>query len=88
MLECCQNAYAGQISGKCFSMLPEEIRPTTSPTNTDRTANFWYPMYEMSWSQSGCSNKLPLPYNNVNDRPNYSTVSIIQGCDAGCSSVA
>ena len=73
MLECCQNAYAGQMSGKCISMLPEEIRPTASPTNTDRTTDFWYPLYEMSWSKSGCSNKLPLPYNNVNDRPNYST---------------
>ena len=77
MLECCKSAYAGQMSGKCISMLPEDIRPTTSPTNADRTADFWYPMYEMSWSKSGCSNKLPLPYNNVNDRPNYSTVSII-----------
>ena len=28
MLECCKNAYAGQMSGKCISMLPEEIRPT------------------------------------------------------------
>ena len=73
MLECCQNAFAGQISGKCISMLPEDIRPTTSPTNTDRTADFWYPMYEITWSTSGCSNKLPLPYNNVNDRPNYSS---------------
>ena len=61
------------MSGKCISMLPEEIRPTTSPTNSAHTANFWYPMYEMSWTLSGCSNKLPLPYNNVNDRPNYST---------------
>jgi len=54
-------------------MLPIDIRPTASPTNADRTAKFWYPMYEMSWSTAGCSNKLPLPYNNVNDRPNYST---------------
>ena len=73
MLECCKSAYAGQMSGKCISMLPIDIRPTTSPTNSERTAAFWYPMYEMSWSSSGCSNKLPLPYNNINDRPNYST---------------
>ena len=73
MLSCCKQAYAGQMSGKCISMLPIDIRPTTSPTNADRTANFWYPMYEKSWSTSGCSNKLPLPYNNINDRPNYST---------------
>lgn len=73
MLECCKSAYAGQMSGKCISMLPIDIRPTTSPTNVDRTASFWYPMYEQSWSSSGCSNKLPLPYNNINDRPNYST---------------
>ena len=75
MLECCQNAYAGQMSGKCIDMLPEGIRPTTSPTNVDPRADFWYPMYEKAWPTSGCSNKLPLPYNNKNDRPNYPTVS-------------
>ena len=73
MLSCCKQAYAGQTSNKCISMLPIDIRPTTSPTNSERTADFFYPMYEMPWSTSGCSNKLPLPYNNVNDRPNYST---------------
>jgi len=54
-------------------MLPIDIRPTTSPTNSDHTVDFWYPMYEMPWSTSGCSNQLPLPYNNINDRPNYPT---------------
>ncbi|KAL7539662.1 hypothetical protein ACHAXR_009490 [Thalassiosira sp. AJA248-18] len=71
MLACCKAAYAGQMSGKCLSMLPSP--PTGSPTSEDYEADFWYPMYELPWSVSGCSNKLPLPYNNINDRPNYST---------------
>ena len=29
--------------------------------------------YEKPWSDAGCSNKLPLPFNNKADRPNYST---------------
>ncbi|KAL7542550.1 hypothetical protein ACHAXR_011864 [Thalassiosira sp. AJA248-18] len=52
-------------------MLPNP--PTSSPTNSAREADFWYPMYETAWDQSGCSNKLPLPYNNINDRPRYDT---------------
>ncbi len=34
-------------------------------------ADFWYPDYDTAWSVAGCSNKLPLPYRNKNDRPNY-----------------
>ncbi|KAL7530418.1 hypothetical protein ACHAXR_010990 [Thalassiosira sp. AJA248-18] len=71
MLACCKAAYRGQMSGKCLSMLPS--RPTTTPTNSDYEVDFWYPRYEENWAESGCSNKLPLPYGNVNDRPNYST---------------
>ena len=29
--------------------------------------------YDTAWASAGCLNTLPLPYNNVNDRPNYST---------------
>ena len=50
-------------------MLPSP--PTISPTNSARIADFWYPQYELSWDQAGCSNALPLPYNNINDRPKY-----------------
>lgn len=71
MLACCKGAYAGQVSGKCISMLPSP--PTSSPTTSDFDAGFWYPDYDTQWSDAGCSNKLPLPYNNVNDRPNYKT---------------
>ena len=58
-------------TGKCISMLPSP--PTTSPTNSDMTVKFYYARYEEPWANSGCSNKLPLPYNNMNDRPNYPT---------------
>ncbi|KAL7531510.1 hypothetical protein ACHAXR_004085, partial [Thalassiosira sp. AJA248-18] len=81
MLACCKSAFAGQISGKCISMLPSP--PTISPTNSDRTALFWYPVYEVAWDQSGCSNKLPLPYKNINDRPRYDTH---EACCAGAYS--
>ena len=52
-------------------MLPNP--PTTAPTNSAQTADFWYPQYELSWDQAGCSNQLPLPYKYINDRPKYST---------------
>jgi len=72
MIACCKGAYGGQMSGKCLSMLPSP--PTTSPTSSDYAAAFWYPDYETVWSEAGCSNTLPLPYNNVDDRPNYKTL--------------
>ena len=59
-------------------MLPNP--PTTTPTNSAQTADFWYPQYETSWDQAGCSNQLPLPYNNINDRPKYSSQ---ESCCAG-----
>jgi hypothetical protein len=67
-LACCKGAYAGQMSGACLAQLPNP--PTTSPT-MEGGAPFYYPVYEMTWSEGYCSNELPLPYNNVNDRPNY-----------------
>jgi hypothetical protein len=71
MLACCKAAYGGQISGTCLSELPSP--PTGSPSTSDFEAAFWYPDYDTAWSVAGCSNKLPLPFNNPNDRPNYST---------------
>jgi hypothetical protein len=71
MLACCKGAYAGQMSGKCLASLPSP--PTGSPTNSAHTGDFWYPDYDTQWSDAGCSNKLPLPYNNKNDRPSYRT---------------
>jgi len=71
MLACCKAAYGGQISGKCLSELPSP--PTGSPTTSAFEAAFWYPDYDTAWSIAGCSNKLPLPFNNPNDRPNYGT---------------
>ncbi|EJK66245.1 hypothetical protein THAOC_12848 [Thalassiosira oceanica] len=70
-LACCKSAYAGQTSGYCLSQL--EAPPTLSPTTSDLTVNFWYPDYGTEWTSAGCLNTLPLPYNNVNDRPNYPT---------------
>ena len=29
--------------------------------------------YDTAWTSAGCLNTPPLPYNNINDRPNYST---------------
>jgi len=71
MLACCKGAYAGQMSGYCLSQLPSP--PTGAPTTSDFETDFWYPEYEKSWSDAGCSNKLPLPFNNKGDRPNYKT---------------
>lgn len=70
-LACCKAAYAGQLSGKCIASLPSP--PTSSPTNSAREADFWYPDYDTPWPMAGCSNKLPLPFNNRNDRPNFAT---------------
>jgi len=71
MLACCKGAYAGQMSGYCLAQLPSP--PTGAPTNSAFETDFWYPEYEKTWSDAGCSNKLPLPFNNKADRPNYSS---------------
>eukprot|EP00579_Thalassiosira_antarctica_P001994 CAMPEP_0201866540 /NCGR_PEP_ID=MMETSP0902-20130614/1091_1 /ASSEMBLY_ACC=CAM_ASM_000551 /TAXON_ID=420261 /ORGANISM="Thalassiosira antarctica, Strain CCMP982" /LENGTH=421 /DNA_ID=CAMNT_0048391529 /DNA_START=115 /DNA_END=1380 /DNA_ORIENTATION=- len=82
MLSCCKGAYGGQVSGKCLSELPSP--PTTSPSTSAFEADFWYPDYETTWSEAGCSNKLPLPYKYKGDRPNYSTqVACCKGAYAG-----
>lgn len=70
-LACCLGAYGGQMSGTCLSQLPSP--PTTSPTSSDFETDFFYPVYEVAWSESGCSNALPLPFRNKSDRPNYPT---------------
>ena len=63
--------------------------PTVSPTSANHDAGFWYTMYEKSWAQSGCSKKLPLPYNNINDCPQYdSQESCCAGAYAGQVSMA
>jgi len=81
-LACCKSAYAGQMSGFCLSKL--EAPPTTSPTTSDFTVDFWYPDYDTAWTSAGCLNTLPLPYNNVNDRPNYPTqLECCKGAYAG-----
>ena len=59
------------ITGKCLAKLPAP--PSTSPTTSSKEVDFWYPMCEQSWNITGCSNKLPLPYKSINDRPTYST---------------
>ena len=55
MLACCKGAYAGQMSGYCLSQL--EAPPTTSPTSSDATADFWYPG-ESEW-------RIHYPANNL-----------------------
>ena len=63
-------------------MLPSP--PTSSPTNSAYETDFWYPQYELPWGEAGCSNKLPLPYNNIKDRINYKTqIECCKGAYAG-----
>jgi len=69
-LECCKGAYGGQSSGKCLSQIASP--PTTSPTLSGGMAGFWYPDYESAWSDAGCKNEMPLPFNK-GDRPEYAT---------------
>jgi len=69
-LACCKGAYGGQSSGKCLSQLASP--PTTSPTLSGGMAGFWYPDYESAWSDAGCKNEMPLPFNK-GDRPEYDT---------------
>ncbi|EJK54291.1 hypothetical protein THAOC_26098, partial [Thalassiosira oceanica] len=78
MLACCKGSYAGQTSGYCLSQL--DSPPTTSPTSSDYTADFWYPDYSSDWSDAGCLNSLPLPF-STGGRPTYTT-------NAACCSAA
>ncbi|EJK46745.1 hypothetical protein THAOC_34574 [Thalassiosira oceanica] len=77
MLACCKLAYAGQVSGACLSQL--ESPPTTSPTLSGGVVDFWYPDYGTPYSNAGCLNTLPLPYQK-GGRPSYSTH---EACCAG-----
>jgi len=68
MLDCCKSVYAGQISGKCISMLPSP--PTMSPTDGGEL-DIYYPDYgQPSWSEGFCINTRPLP----SGRPTYATM--------------
>lgn len=44
-----------------------DMKQSIIPTHRQMSFHAW-----TSWSDSGCSNKLPLPFNNMNDCPNYS----------------
>jgi len=66
-LACCKGAYAGQISGKCLSSLPNP--PTTSPTDAGGL-EVYYPDYDTTWTEAGCLNERPMP----SGRPTYSTM--------------
>jgi len=84
MLACCKGAYAGQMSGACLAKLPSP--PTTSPTSSSFTAEFWYPDYESSWREAGCLNKLPLPF-GPGGRPTFDTqLTCCKGAYAGQTS--
>jgi len=69
-LACCKAAYGGQTSGKCLSQLASP--PTTSPTMAGGMAGFYYADYETAWSDAGCLNTMPIPFNR-GDRPEYDT---------------
>ncbi|EJK69502.1 hypothetical protein THAOC_09233, partial [Thalassiosira oceanica] len=45
-----------------------------------KTAGFWYPDYDTTWSIAGCLDDWPLPYANRADRPSYDTM---EECCAG-----
>lgn len=74
-LECCNTVYQLQTTRTCVQGLPNPPTrsPTSFPTKSPRTADFWYADYDTTWEEAGCKNTLPLPYRNVNDRPNYPT---------------
>ena len=57
--------------GHCLSMLPSP--PSNSPTNSAMESGFWYADFDTPFSKAGCLNKLPLPFNNPQDRVNYPT---------------
>ena len=46
---------------------------TSAPTKSAKEVDFWYPIYGQPWINSDCSNKLPLHFDNINDRPNNLT---------------
>eukprot|EP00580_Thalassiosira_gravida_P014834 CAMPEP_0201682426 /NCGR_PEP_ID=MMETSP0494-20130426/51614_1 /ASSEMBLY_ACC=CAM_ASM_000839 /TAXON_ID=420259 /ORGANISM="Thalassiosira gravida, Strain GMp14c1" /LENGTH=482 /DNA_ID=CAMNT_0048166185 /DNA_START=132 /DNA_END=1580 /DNA_ORIENTATION=- len=83
-LECCQGAYAGQASGTCLAALVNP--PTSAPTSSDFTVDFWYPDYETAWEVAMCLNTRPVPF-GPGGRPTYPTKrACCQGAYAGQSS--
>lgn len=81
MLACCKGAYAGQMSGKCLSMLPSP--PTSSPTMSGGLTDYWWPDYDTPWADAGCKNTIPTTFNK-NDRPSYATqLACCKGAYAG-----
>jgi hypothetical protein len=66
-LNCCKGAYAGQISGKCISRLPNP--PTSSPTKAGGL-DIYYPDYNTAWTEATCINDAPMP----SGRPTYTTM--------------
>ena len=78
MLDCCKGAYGGQISGYCISQLGAP--PTTSPTSSDYTTDFWYPgeRYE---TQSSVNDSSVLTYINCSTgSQDYDTPWSNAGC--------
>ena len=69
-LECCQNAYRGQASGKCLADMPNQPTGVSSSTQPEEIKQ-WYADYNPLWSFGKCVNKSPVPDN----RPYYSNQS-------------
>jgi hypothetical protein len=64
-LECCQNAYRGQASGKCLAdIIPNNLTGVSSPTQPDKGEQ-WYADYNPLWSFGKCVNKSPVPDNRL-----------------------
>merc|ERR1719428_1642181 len=80
---------------KFKSLLPQ-LQATKCPSPNPSLANchggltdFWYPDYDTAWSEAGCLNTLPLPFNNPNGRPTYDThIACCKGAYAGQTSGA
>ena len=58
-IECCNDVYFGQPSGKCLSEL--EAPPTTAPTMAGVGLELWYADYTDVWADGGCTNTIPVP---------------------------
>jgi len=58
-LECCQERYKDQASGACLNALPDNERPTSSPTGVDGgIAPFFFPDWSAKWEDQTCTNAL------------------------------
>jgi hypothetical protein len=58
-LDCCNGAFAGQMSGACISKLVSP--PTSKPTTIGEAGGGWYADYGTAWLIAGCKNSLPRP---------------------------